>query len=272
MPNTSESSQPKILVFDSGVGGLSILQAISSRLPDCHYVYASDNAGFPYGTREEKDLVHRVDKVLKALINRVEPDIVVIACNSASTVALPKIRSHFTKPVVGVVPAIKPAAAISTSKVIGLLGTPGTVQRAYTRQLISDFASDCEVISVGSSELVEIAESKLRGISPNQLQLKEILQPFSDTELLDTVVLACTHFPLLTEELRTTLPGINQWVDSGEAIARRVASLLQLQFTAPAQDKTAPFTAILTTETNTESLQLSLKNMGALSVSYLYCH
>lgn len=217
---------PKVLVFDSGVGGLSILAELRRRLPQCELVFACDNEAFPYGTKDEQTLTERVDCVLQALIRHVEPDIVVVACNSASTLVLPRIRSHFSKPVVGVVPAIKPAATQSRTKCIGLLGTPGTVKRRYTRQLIADFASDCRVIPVGSSELVALAEKKLCGETTPSDQLQDILAPLLAEPSLDTVVLACTHFPLLREELAAVADRQLNWVDSGEAIARRVHSLL----------------------------------------------
>ncbi len=220
------ASLPKILVFDSGVGGLSVLHALRQRLPDCHYVYACDNAAFPYGTKDEATLVERVDQVLHALIRQEAPDIVVVACNTASTLALPRIRAHFREPVVGVVPAIKPAAALSKTRVFGLLGTPGTVQRPYTQQLIDEFAGDCQIVRVGSSNLVQLAEAALRGQPPPPAQLRDILAPFFANPLLDCIVLACTHFPLLKKELTAACPRPIVWIDSGEAIARRVASLL----------------------------------------------
>ena len=220
------SEPAKILVFDSGVGGLSILHEIQQRVVGCNLFYACDNEVFPYGTKDEAWLVKRVDHVLKQLVAELQPDVMVVACNTASTVALPKIRSHFKKPVVGVVPAIKPAAANSKSKVIGLLGTPGTVKRQYTQQLIDDFAHHCDVIRVGSSELVEIAEQKLRGQAADRQQLADIIAPFFEHPALDSVVLACTHFPLLAEELESVSPSPVTWIDSGEAIARRVQSIL----------------------------------------------
>ncbi len=214
----------KVLVFDSGVGGLSVLAEIRRRLPCCEFIYACDNAAFPYGTKEEAELIARVEDVLKALIARVAPDIVVIACNTASTLALPQIRAHFSKPVIGVVPAIKPAARLSASRVIGLLATPATVERPYTRRLIEEFAAGCAVIPVGSSELVTIAEAKLRGEAPDIAAIARIIAPIFADERVDTLVLACTHFPLLKPELAQAAPRAVQWIDSGEAIARRVAS------------------------------------------------
>lgn len=221
---------PRILVFDSGVGGLSILREIQERLPACELIYASDNAAFPYGTKPEEELVERVDHVLHQLLKTYAADIVVVACNTASTLALPHIRSHFNQPIVGVVPAIKPAAARSRSKVIGLLATPATVARPYTLALIKEYASNCRVISVGSSELVLMAEQKLRGINLDHEKLGTILSPFQQDDQLDTLVLACTHFPLLNTELQEVLSAGIELVDSGEAIARRVEYLLQEQF------------------------------------------
>ena len=220
------SSPPKVLIFDSGVGGLSILQEVRRRLPACRYVYACDNRAFPYGTKTEEELVERVDLVLKALIGEIDPDIVVIACNTASTVALPRIRSHFQRPVVGVVPAIKPAARLSANGVIGLLATPGTVNRPYTQWLIDEFATHCTVVRLGSSRLVEIAEARLRGENPDPDELRSIIAPLFEAPALDVVVLACTHFPLLREELAQAAPRAVQWIDSGEAIARRVESFV----------------------------------------------
>ena len=225
IPAMTKSS--RILVFDSGVGGLSILRAIRQRLPGQDYIYASDNNAFPYGVKSQDFLVQRVDSVLRALIKTEQPDIIVVACNTASTVALPIIRSHFSAPVVGVVPAIKPAAALSRTGVIGVLGTPATVERAYTQQLINDFASHCTVLKLGSSRLVDIAEQALRGRGANPEELKTILAPLFQVEQLDTIVLACTHFPLLADELAAIAPRPLCWVDSGDAIARRVASLLE---------------------------------------------
>lgn len=220
---------PRILVFDSGVGGLSIVQEIQRKLPFAPLVYASDNAFFPYGTKGEVELIARVDAVLRKITEAYAVDIIVVACNTASTLALPHIRSHFSQPIVGVVPAIKPAAMLSKSQVIGLLATPATIARPYTHNLIREHAPQAEVISVGSSELVQLAEHKLRGGSVTAEQLNLILQPFFTHprgQDMDVLVLACTHFPLLREELAAQFSPPVQLIDSGEAIARRVASLV----------------------------------------------
>ncbi|MBI3132329.1 MAG: glutamate racemase [Acidobacteria bacterium] len=221
-------AHPPILIFDSGVGGLSVLDAVRKALPHETYRYACDNAAFPYGPKPEDELVARVDAVLTALIARIEPKMVIVACNTASTVALPRLRAKFPMPIIGVVPAIKPAAGLSGNKVIGLLATPGTVTRRYTDDLIREFAPHCDVIRVGSRELVVLAEAKLRGEAIDIDTLREILSPFFQEagRQADTIVLGCTHFPLLLDELRQAAPQVKHWVDSGEAIARRAASLL----------------------------------------------
>jgi len=230
MSSIPQNSPPRILVFDSGVGGLSIVREIQKKLPFAPLIYASDNAFFPYGTKGEAELITRVDAVLHKIIASYPIDIIVVACNTASTLTLPHIRGHFTQPVVGVVPAIKPAAAQSKSHVIGLLATPATVARPYTHNLIREYAPCTEVISVGSSELVQLAEHKLRGGNISGDELKNILQPFfahPRSYEMDMLVLACTHFPLLRDEIAAQFAPNVQLIDSGEAIARRVVSLLE---------------------------------------------
>jgi len=219
----------RILVFDSGLGGTTILEALQRDFPACSTVYCSDNAAFPYGTKTESDVIARVGHVLKRLDADTAPDILVIACNTASTVALPVLRSLIRSPVVGVVPGIKPAAHIARTPCIGLLATPGTIKRDYTQSLITEFGQGFEWIKVGSSELVQLAEQKLYGTPPAQDAITEILAPFAEMteQQLDTIVLACTHFPLLKMELQQALPSIRNWVDSTDAIARRVGFWLK---------------------------------------------
>lgn len=213
-----------ILVFDSGVGGLSVLGPIRSLLPQARFVYAADNGGFPYGTKSEAEIAARVPALLGRLVERYRPRLAVIACNTASTIALAAVRSGLDLPVVGTVPAIKPAAALSRSRVIGVLGTPATVRQPYVDRLVGEFAADCTVIRHGSSELVAVAEAKLRGEPPDAQAVEAAVTPLRAAEGMDVVVLACTHFPLLAEELGRALPGVAQ-VDGAQGIARRVATL-----------------------------------------------
>ncbi len=220
-----------LLFFDSGVGGLSVLGPTLELIPNAPIVYAADSAGFPYGKRSEADLASRVPALLGRLVERFQPRLAVIACNTASTIALDHARAALELPIVGTVPAIKPAAEISKSRVIGVLGTEATVRQPYVDDLAAKFASDCILIRHGSPELVELAEVKLAGEVVSVGAVIEAMQPMFDAphgERIDTVVLACTHFPLLGEELRGAFPEVT-YVDGGAGIARRIAYLTRQQ-------------------------------------------
>lgn len=219
----------RVLVFDSGVGGLSVFDAIAASGYALEIDYAADNAWLPYGLKSDAELRARVPALLSALVAQWAPDIVVVACNTASTIALEPIRATLTVPVVGVVPPIKPAAALTRTGVIGLLATPATVRRAYTSDLIAQFAADKRVIRFGSAALVEAAEEKLRGGQPDPSAITEAIDGLFGAPggaEIDVVAQACTHFPLLTAELSAAAPRPCVWLDSGEAIARRVAHVL----------------------------------------------
>ncbi|PIJ49927.1 glutamate racemase [Erwinia sp. OLTSP20] len=227
---TLSNQRPTVLVFDSGVGGLSVYDEIRQLLPGLHYLYVFDNEAFPYGEKSEAFIVDRVVKIVDAATRRYPLALVVIACNSASTVTLPALRQRFSFPVVGVVPAIKPAARLTRNGVVGLLATRGTVKRLYTHELVSRFAHECRTEMLGSAELVELAEAKLQGKVVPLEEIRQILQPWLRmSEPPDTVVLGCTHFPLLSEELQAVLPEGTRLIDSGAAIARRTAWLLANQ-------------------------------------------
>jgi glutamate racemase len=225
-----EANSP-LLFFDSGVGGLSVLEPTRRLLPNAPIVYAADSAGFPYGKRSEAEIASRVPALLGRLVERFHPRLTVIACNTASTIALDHVRSALDLPVVGTVPAIKPAAEISKSRVIGVLGTEATVRQPYVDDLGAKFAADCTLVRHGSPELVELAEAKLAGEDITVEQVRAATQPMFDAphgDRIDTIVLACTHFPLLEEELRGAFPRV-VYVDGGPGIARRVAHLVEGQ-------------------------------------------
>jgi glutamate racemase len=221
-----------ILFFDSGVGGLSVVAPTRALLPLAPLVYAADSAGFPYGTKSEVEIAARVPALLGRLVERYRPRLVVIACNTASTIALSVVRSALDVPVVGTVPAIKPAARLSKTRVIGVLGTDATVRQPYVDRLSAEFASDCQVIRHGSAELVAIAEAKLRGETIDRDAVKSAIAglfaaPFGHR--IDTVVLACTHFPLLEAELSAAAPHPVTFVDGSAGIARRITHLTEGQ-------------------------------------------
>lgn len=218
-----------VLVFDSGVGGLSVVSEIRARLAQAYLSYAADDAFRPYGSKTEAQLRARLPGLLATLVDMLDPDVLVVACNTASTTALPYIRAAVNIPVIGVVPAIKPAAEMSLTRAIGVLGTPGTVRRKYVDDLIADFAPDCHVLLQGSTRLVAEAEKKLAGQPVNMDVLREEIAPLFAGRVgadVDGVVLACTHFPLLRDELRTAVRQSVNWIDSGEAIARRLDDIL----------------------------------------------
>jgi glutamate racemase len=221
-----------ILVFDSGVGGLSVLSHIRARLPAASIIYVADNGGYPYGTKSEGEIAARVPALLGRLAERYKPRLIVIACNTASTIALAHVRAALDLPVVGTVPAIKPAALASKTRVIGVLGTEATVRQTYVDSLVSEFASDCVVIRHGSARLVDIAEAKLRGRTPDPAEMRDIMDGLYSCDggaRLDQLVLACTHFPLLANEIAAASPAGVTLVDSGAGIARRTAFLTQGQ-------------------------------------------
>ena len=218
-----------ILVFDSGLGGLTVFREIAKARPDAGYVYVADDAFFPYGGHGEAELVARVVDLMGALIETHRPGLVVIACNTASTLVLPHLRARFSVPFVGMVPAIKPACAGSLSKRVTVLGTQATVSREYTRALIRDFANGSDVALVGSRLLAEFAEAELHGAPvADPLIAQEFAPCFVDEggRRTDTIVLACTHYPLLLERLERLAPWPVTWLDPAPAIARRVVELL----------------------------------------------
>lgn len=224
------SADRPLLVFDSGVGGLSVLKEIRALLPNAPIVYAADNAGYPYGTKTAAEIETRVPALLGRLAARYDPALIVIACNTASTIALDPVRAALHVPIVGTVPAIKPAAALSKARAIGVLGTDATIVQPYVDALAAEFAGDCIVIRHGSAELVDLAEAKLRGEHTDPAAYARILngllsQPGGDR--VDTVVLACTHFPLVEAELAAASPRPVTFVHGASGIARRTAWLLR---------------------------------------------
>src|SRR5207302_4294002 len=223
---------PTILAFDSGLGGLTVLREIVAARPDAHYDYVADDAFFPYGHHSEKEIIARVVPLIGELTNAHAPDLVVISCNTASTLVMSHLRERYTVPFVGTVPAIKPACAQSKTKRVSVLGNKGTVQREYTKGLIRDFALGCEVTLVGSGELAALAEAALSGSEVSDREISAGILPcfVGASEALsartDAIVLACTHYPLLLDRLERLAPWRVNWIDPAPAIARRVSDLL----------------------------------------------
>lgn len=231
VPAALPAAAPTILVFDSGLGGLTVFAELAKARPDARFVYAADDAGFPYGRFAEDALAGRVALVLQRLIERHAPDLVVVACNTASTVnvVLPHLRARFAVPIVGTVPPVKPAASLSRSGLVSILATPGTVARAYTQNLIDAHGGRCRVTLVGSSRLAELATAALSGEAVDDGDvLAEIRPAFveADGARTDVIGLGCTHYPLLLERFERLAPWPVTWIDPAPAVARRVLELL----------------------------------------------
>jgi glutamate racemase len=240
---------PTILVFDSGLGGLTVFSEVRQARPDARFIYAADDAGFPYGRLSEAALIDRVLAVMARLVDAHAPDLVVIACNTASTMVLRALRERFATPFVGTVPAIKPAAALSRTKRIAVLATPGAIASEYTRDLVGAYAAGCKVALVGAPRLAAIAEAELSGSPAGDADIVHEIAPCfvaDEGGRTDVVALACTHYPLLLPRLRTLAPWPVTWLDPAPAIARRVVQLLGAPALGQEQDGDEDATAVFT--------------------------
>ena len=244
MERAADPAAP-VLVFDSGVGGLSVLAELRKVLPQAPVIYAADNAGLPYGTKTEAQIAARVAGLLGRMTERFHPRLVCIACNTASTIALGMVRDVLEVPIVGTVPAIKPGAAMTRTGVIGLLGTEATIRQAYVDRLEHDFASGKRLLRHAAPELVAAAEAKLRGepVDPDVYRrAADGLRAMPGGDAIDTVVLACTHFPLVEEELARAFGPQVRFIHGAQGIARRVAHLVEGQAFARSRPDVALFT------------------------------
>lgn len=239
-----DASAP-ILMFDSGVGGLSVLGAVRVALPGAPIIYAADNGGLPYGPKSEAEVAARVCGLLGRMSERYRPRLICIACNTASTIALGMVRDVLAVPIVGTVPAIKPAAEMTRTGTIGLLGTAATIRQSYVDRLEAEFASDKRLLRFAAGELVSAAEAKLRGRTADPEIITRAVSGLRDQpggDEIDTVVLACTHFPLLVDELAEAFGPQVRFVDGAAGIARRIANLTQSQEFVRAAPDFAVFT------------------------------
>lgn len=253
---------PRILVFDSGLGGLTVLREVRRARPDAEITYIADTAGFPYGALGEADVVRRVLAVLSGMISSHRPDVVVVACNTASTLVLPHLRAAHAISFVGTVPAIKPAASATRTGLVSVLATPGTVKRDYTRALIDTFAFHLDVTLVGAVGLAALCEASLRGVAVDDDAIgAEIAPSFIDRggRRTDVVVLGCTHYPLILDRLEHLAPWPVRWLDPAPAIARRAASLLAGR---PVGPEAGPGEAVFTGATDESGLAPVLARFG----------
>jgi glutamate racemase len=243
--------QPRVLIFDSGLGGLTVLAEVMRQRPDVHCLYAADDAGFPYGRLSGPTLIARVGTVIGELVADHAPDAIVIACNTASTLVLPHLRAAYPHiPVIGTVPAVKPAATQSHSKLISVLATPGTVARDYTHDLVRTYAAHCDVTLVGSTRLAGLAEAFMKGEAVSDAAITAEVAPSfveRDGQRTDCIVLACTHYPLLLAQFERLAPWPVAWIDPAEAIARRLDHVLRQDLgLVPEATQAGPHAALFT--------------------------
>jgi glutamate racemase len=268
----SVSANAPILVFDSGIGGLSVLRAIQDSIPNAPIVYAADYAGWPYGAKTEEEIAARVPTLLGRLVERYQPRLVTIACNTACTIALGHVRAALNLPIVGTVPAIKPAALATKTGVIGLLGTQATIRQPYVDQLEQEFASDKRLLRYAAPELVHAAEAKMRGETPDPTIFVRALKGLTeqlDGEQLDFVVLGCTHFPLVEDELKNAADQPMQFVDGAKGIARRIGVVTHGQ-SWPTPEKQIPGIFVTTGDINeTRAYAPKLEKFGITNIASL---
>lgn len=236
------SEPAPILIFDSGLGGLTVHDQIRLLMPDARLAYLADDAGFPYGDMSETVCQARVLNVISRAIAELKPRMVVIACNTASTIAIAALRQAHPLPFVGTVPAVKPAAAASCSGLISVLGTPATITRDYTHDLIATHAATCKVTLVGAARLARQAEDYLTHGQTDEVAVRTEIAPCfveAGGKRTDAIALACTHYPLLLPVFERVAPWPVQWIDPAPAVARRAQNLLGSLAGSAAQASTA---------------------------------
>lgn len=269
-----------ILVFDSGIGGLSVLREARVVLPEQRFIYVGDVAGFPYGDWEEKALTAHIVALFDRLLSKYQPTAVVIACNTASTLIMPALRERFDVPFVGTVPAIKPAAEQTRSGLFSVLGTPGTVQRTYTHELISNYASQASVTLVGAHGLAKLAEDYIQKRELDRVKLLSEISPCFieiSNKRTDIVVLACTHYPFLINAMRKIAPWPVDWLHPAEAVALQLHKVLGSNMHSPESGSAVPRhfgnplpdLAVLTSDTPTPFVSWLLRGFGFERISSL---
>lgn len=269
-PAVMPSPVPTILVFDSGLGGLTVFSEVLKARPDARFVYAGDDAAFPYGRLGEKALTARVLAVMERLIDLYDPQLVVVACNTASTLVLPPLRERFSVPFVGTVPAIKPAARVTRTGHVTVLATPGTVARDYTRDLVETYAGGCQVNLVGSRRLAGFAEAELAGVPVSDEALRAELEPcFVEGRegRTDVVALGCTHYPLLLARFQALTPWPVTWIDPAPAIARRVTQLIGPPVPGHEADENEALAVFTSGAGITSAFRDALRNKGLPAVA-----
>lgn len=212
-------------VFDSGVGGLTLLPALQQLLPQEKFLYVSDDAHAPYGLKTREEIVERCNIIVQALIDK-GCKVIVVACNTATTNAIEILRATYSIPFIGIEPAIKPAALNSKTKVVGVLATQGTLSSALFTQTSAAYTQDVLVVEQVGNGLVEAIETGPLDDPKLATLVGSYLKPMLEQNM-DTLVLGCTHYPLLLPLLKKILPNNIQIIDSAVAVAKQTHRILE---------------------------------------------
>ena len=240
-----------VLAFDSGIGGLGIVRALRAQAPATRVDYLADTAVFPYGEQEDRFLISRIVTLIGEAIARHHPQVVIVACNTASTLALSALRAAYpTTPFVGCVPPIRWAARQTRTGVIGLLATRATIRRPYLTELHAQYAPGCTLLTHAAPLRAGYAEQLFRGEAVPDLLIEQEIRGLFDkpaSTQLDAIGLGCTHYTFVLDRLRALTPPDIAWLDPADAVARHACTMLQT-LPASAQVQAAPdhawFTAL----------------------------
>ncbi|MDO8312576.1 MAG: glutamate racemase [Sideroxyarcus sp.] len=225
-----KTSSSVIGVFDSGVGGLSVLHHIRRTLPRERLIYIADSAHVPYGDKSASYIEQRSLILTRFLVSQ-GADAIVIACNTATAAAVASLRSQFSIPIVGMEPAVKPAVAASKSGVVGVLATVGTLESARFAALLEKYAGDVEILTQGCPGLVEQVELG----ELNSAKTRDLVERYTAPLLArgaDTLILGCTHYPFLAPLIREVVGANITLVDTGAAVARQLQRRMQTELPA----------------------------------------
>lgn len=228
LTNSLEIKTCPVGFFDSGVGGLPYLALAAEKLPDERFVYVADTEHYPYGNKPPREIRDAVLGVMDRVCKKITLKCMVIACNTASVVALDDLRKQFDIPFIGVVPAVKPAAAFSEKKKIGVIATLRTVKDRYLKHLIADFADGCEVTVVPAGDIRDIVEMRFFSASSEE---KKAIVTKAVNKLkacgVDSVVLGCTHFLFMVNEFKQLLGSDISVIDSREGVINQLIRILR---------------------------------------------
>lgn len=243
-------------IVDSGVGGLSIWEKIAANLPVESTIYLADSKNIPYGNKSQEQIYELAHRMLKFLLKK-DVKIIILACNTVTVSCLDKLRQDFPQvPIIGTVPVVKTAVEKTRNKIIGILSTESTAKSEYQKNLISSFADGCEVINLGTNQLVPFVEKgEVWGEKISEVLVRE-LKEFK-ARGVDVIALGCTHFPFLKKAIGEIMGDKVVILDSGDAIARQTKRVLEKTNNLASRQK--PFYSFYTTGDPTEFSQASLK-------------